>query len=313
MSKRCLDNYEKLLGVKPPKKIYTPLDVKYHPELDQTAPLDYQGKRIYWSLIGMLQWAVTIGRMDIHHAVMCMSRHRVEPTRGHLNAVANIFGYLSNFPTASIKFRTDIPDYSKFLNDQQSEHDWTYVYGKVTELIPDGLPTPKGKPLRATYFVDANLGHDKITGRSCSGIIPMFNMTPMTAFCKLQNTVETATYSSEFTVARQGVDMVLADRFKLRALGVPIDGPAFMFGDNKSVVLSANIPTHSLTKRHNFLSYHRVRECIAATHNGDPIIRFFHIGTKENPADCMTKSLIGSEIYKHMKPWLYWVARNDDS
>ena len=133
----------------------------------------------------------------------------------------------------------------------------------------------------------------------------MFNLTPMTAFCKLQNTVETATYSSEFTVARQAVDKILADRHMPRDLGVPIDGPAYMSGDNKSVVMSSTIPSHGLTKRHNFLSYHRVRECMCATHKGEPIVKFFHIDGKDNCADIMTKSLPGSDIYRHFKPWLH--------
>ena len=240
---------------------------------------------------------------------MCMSRFRAGPKKGHLLAVSKIFGYLDNYKTASIKFRTELPDYSKFIAEQQTDFDWSYIYGKVTELVPDDVPKPKGKPVIATYFVDANLGHDKVTGRSCSGIISMLNLTPTAAFCKLQNTVETATYSSEFTVARQAVDIALADRFKLRALGVPIGGPAYMFGDNKSVVMSSTIPTHGLSKRHNFLSFHRVRECIAATHKGEPVIRFFHIDGKQNPSDTMTKSLPGSEIYRHMKPWLHWVDR----
>ena len=86
-----------------------------------------------------------------------------------------------------------------------------------------------------------------------------------------------------------------------------------MFGDNKSVVLSATIPTHKLNKRHNFLAYHRLRECITATHNGEPVLRFFHIDGKNNPADIQTKALPGSEIYRHMKPWLHWVDRKTTS
>ena len=308
--KRCLDNYEKLLGLKPPKKVSQPLDPKYYPELDESDLLDERGRKIYWSLIGMLQWAVTIGRIDIHHAVMCMSRFRAQPRKGHMQAVTKIFGYLSNYRTASIKFRTDIPDYSKFELEQQTDFDWSYIYGTVKEMVPEGLPTPKGKPVRISLFVDANLGHDKVTGRSCSGIITMLNLTPMDFFCKLQNTVETATFGSEATVGRQGSDKGLAERYKLRALGVPIDGPTYMFGDNKSVVLSATVPTHKLNKRHNFLAYHRLRECIAATHNGQPVLRFYHIDGKHNPADIQTKSLPGSEIYRHMKPWLHWVDRN---
>ena len=261
----------------------------------------------------MLQWAVTLGRIDIHHAVMCMSRFRAQPKKGHLMAVARIFGYLNNYKTASIKFRTKVPDYSKFMQEQETDFDWSYIYGKVKELVPKGLPEPKGKSVRTTFFVDANLGHDKVTGRSCSGILTMLNLTPIDWFSKLQNTVETANYGSEFCVARQAIDKILAERYKLRALGVPLDGPAFMFGDNKSVVLSSTIPTHGLNKRHNFLSYHRVRECIAATHEGDPIVRFFHIDGKANPADIQIKTLPGGDIYCHMKPWLHWVDRDANS
>jgi len=43
-----------------------------------------------------------------------------------------------------------------------------------------------------------------------------------------------------------------------------------MSGDNKSVVTSSTIPHSKLNKRHNALSYHRVREAIAAR-----IIDFF--------------------------------------
>ena len=311
--KRCLENFERLLGLKPPKRVSQPMDPKYYPELDTTDFLDEQGRQIYWSLIGMLQWAVTIGRIDIHHAVMCLSRFCAQPRKGHLQAVTKLFGYLNNYKSASIKFRTDIPDYSVIEQEQQSEFDWSYIYGKVKEMVPNGMPKPKGNPVRISLFVDANLGHDKVTGRSCSGILTMLNFTPTDWYCKLQNTVETATYGSEFTVARLGTDKILAERYKLRALGVPIDGPAFMFGDNKSVVLSSTIPSHILNKRHNFLSYHRVRECIAAMHNGLPLMKFLHIDGKNNPADVQTKSLPGSEIYHHMKPWLHWVDRSINS
>jgi hypothetical protein len=45
---------------------------------------------------------------------------------------------------------------------------------------------------------------------------------------------------------------------------MPIDGPAWMFGDNQSVITSSTIPHSVLSKRHNALSYHRVREAVAA-------------------------------------------------
>jgi hypothetical protein len=45
-----------------------------------------------------------------------------------------------------------------------------------------------------------------------------------------------------------------------------------MFGDNESVLNSSNIPAGKLHKRHIALSWHRVRESIAAK-----ILYFIHI------------------------------------
>ena len=121
--KRILKQFELVMGYKP-KKVKVPLDPKDHPELDNSELLDEKAKRIYWSLMGMLQWAVTIGRMDIHLAVMTMVRFRMEPRKGHLERVARIFGFLRYYKSASIKFRVDIPDYSMYVPQKS---DWKYV------------------------------------------------------------------------------------------------------------------------------------------------------------------------------------------
>jgi hypothetical protein len=39
----------------------------------------------YQSMIGALQWIVTIGHFDINTAVMTMSGFRIAPRVGHLN------------------------------------------------------------------------------------------------------------------------------------------------------------------------------------------------------------------------------------
>lgn len=45
------------------------------------------------------------------------------------------------------------------------------VYGNIREHIPSDIPEPKGKTVYFTTFVDANLMHDVITGRSVTGIL----------------------------------------------------------------------------------------------------------------------------------------------
>ena len=76
--------------------------------------------------------------------------------------------------------------------------------------------------------------------------------------------METATCGSEFVAARTATEQIMDLRNTLRYLGVPILTQASMLGDNKSVMMSANIPQSVLNKRHKMLSYHRVREAIAA-------------------------------------------------
>jgi hypothetical protein len=126
------------------------------------------------------------------------------------------------------------------------------------------MPPPKGKSVRTSHYQDANLYHDLVTGRAMSGILHLVNQTPVASFCKKQQTVETATYGSEFMVARQSCEQIIDLRYTLRMMGIPIDGPAWAFGDNMSVIMSSTIPQSTLNKRHNALSYHRVRECVAA-------------------------------------------------
>jgi hypothetical protein len=47
-------------------------------------------------------------------------------------------------------------------------------------------------------------------------------------------------------------------------MGVPLDGKAYMFGDNQSMITSGPIPHSSLNKCHNALAYHLVCEEIAS-------------------------------------------------
>ena len=83
--KMILDQYKKLFPAEGlSKKTRTTLPTKYHPELDTSPLLDQDGITLYQSLIGMLQWAVTLGRYDIHHMVMTMSRYQDMARKDHL-------------------------------------------------------------------------------------------------------------------------------------------------------------------------------------------------------------------------------------
>ena len=103
-------------------------------------------------------------------------------------------------------------------------------------------------------------------------------------FSKRQATVETTTYGSEFVAEKAATEQIMDLRNTLRYLGVPIMTKAYMFGDNKSVVMSSTIPQSILNKRHNMLSYHRVREPIAAK-----ILEFHWCSSGQSRSDILSK------------------------
>ena len=55
-----------------------------HPELDESKHLDDDEHTKYQMLIGMLNWIVTIGRIDIVFAVSSLSRFTACPRQGHM-------------------------------------------------------------------------------------------------------------------------------------------------------------------------------------------------------------------------------------
>ena len=75
---KMLSNYERMFGSLP-KKCSCPIQKDDNPELDTSPELDEDGKRQYQSVIGALQWCITLGRFDIAISVMALSSFRVAP------------------------------------------------------------------------------------------------------------------------------------------------------------------------------------------------------------------------------------------
>jgi len=67
-------------------------------------------------------------------------------------------------------------------------------------------------------------------------------------------------------MSRQAIDLIEGLRYKLRMMGVPIDGGTKVYCDNDSVVKSTTRPESTLKKKHNAINYHRTREAQAPGH-----------------------------------------------
>ena len=295
---KILESYERMFKEKP-RKSRPPLEGGDHPELDTSEFCDEHQTKQFQTLIGQLQWLISLGRFDIAVHVMSLSRFRAQPRKGHLDRAKRIDGYLLFLPDGAIRFRIGEPDFSS-LKDQ--EYDWTRtVYSGACEQIPHDIAKPLGKHVQTTHYVDANLHHDLATGKAVTAALHFLNQTPIDAYTKRQSTVETATYGSEFVAARTAVDQIIDIRTTLRYLGVPIRDKSYMFGDNKSVVTSSTIPNSTISKRHHLASYHRVREAIAAK-----FISFHWKDGKSNPADILSKHWEFATVWPMLKPILFW-------
>ena len=152
------------------------------------------------------------------------------------------------------------------------------------------MPKARGHPVTMSAFVDANHAGNVITRRSHSGIFIFVQNAPIIWFSKRQNTVEAATFGSEFVALRICKELIVALRYKIRMFGIPIDGPANVFCDNRGVVKNVSIPESTLMKKHNSINYHAVREAAAAG-----ILRVGKEDGETNLADLLTKVLNGEK------------------
>ena len=272
----------------------TPLPPDCHPELDKTPLLNEDGIRTYQMLIGMAQWATLIGRLDITFAVASLSRFNANPREGHLKLSFQIFGYLKKFPNKSILIDSEPLALDPELVEFEADFLEEYPDVQLEEEDPI-FPEKRGKALTTAIFFDANHGHDVETRRSISGLITFVGSTPVDWSSRRQGCIATSTYCAEFMAMRAATEEAVALRYMLRSLGVPLDGPTKLFGDNLGVIQSASIPDANLKKKHVALSYHCVREAVAAG-----VIAPFWVNTHENFADIMTKQIGRTAFIQHV-------------
>lgn len=284
----------------PPLKVYgdckRPYPKEYRPEIDISEELDDQGIHRYQELIGILRWAIELGRIDIMTEVSCLSQHMCAPRVGHLDTAYRIFRYLqrnlSKNPARIAFDPTIVPSNIDTLGPSpvSLEH-WKEFYPDSVDPFPHNMPEPLGNPVVVSAYVDANHAGNLANRRSHSGILIYVNNSLTMWFSKRQNTVEASSFGSEFVALRIATEMIEAVRYKLRMFGVHVEGPTDVYCDNKSVVTNASVPTSVLNKRHNAICYHRVREAQAAG-----IINVLWIKGTSNLADLLTKTTLAGNV-----------------
>ena len=278
----AVKNVEEYLGkdqnpkMKLPTRAETPLQTSYRPELDVSPELGPVEAAYYQSLIGILRWIIELGRVDICLEVSMMA--------GHLQHLLQTFAYLKKYHNTEMVFDPSDPvvDESNF-----ERRDWTssgHMEGK--EELPPNMPEPRGLGFVMRGKVDADHAGDTVTRRSRTGFLVFLNCSLIYWTSKKQMSVESSSFGSEFIAMKQCCEYVRGLRYKLRIMGIPCQGPAYILGYNQSVLANTSIPDSTLKKKSQSIAYHFVRE--GATRDE---WHTSYINTHENEADLLTKLL----------------------
>jgi hypothetical protein len=114
--------------------------------------------------------------------------------------------------------------------------------------------------------------------------------------------IETSTFGSEFMAMKQATEYLRGLRYKLRMFGIPVDEPAFVYGDNQSVLVNSSMPASTLKKKSQSIAFHFVREGCAADE-----WRTTYVNTSLNVADLMTKPLAGEKRWGFVRMLLHHI------
>ena len=265
------------------------MNTKDHPETDDSPLLNPTQHQQYQQLIGMLNWLVQLGRFDIAFATSSMSRFTAAPREQHLTRVLKIWGYLKKTQTLRTHILSSPLHFENFSHkhiDNDVVKQMRQEYPDATEELDNRAPKQIYPEIPMTAFVDADHAHDLVTRRSITGLIIFLGKTQICFTPKRQTSISTSTYGAEFNALRTATEEIIALRYALRSMGVQVHSPTITFGDNRGVILNTTIPDSLLKKKHVAISYHRVREAVAAG-----IVWTVHIKSEHNFADLLTKAL----------------------
>ena len=272
-----------------------------------TEELEEDEASYYHSLIGVLRWIVELGRVDINTEVSMLSSHLALPRIGHLEQLFHIFAYLKKKHNSEMVYDPTEPEVNRAAFPRE---DWSYsIYGddNLDEVLPINMPSPIGKSFTMRVYVDSDHAGDQVTRHSRTGFIVFLNSAPIYWSSKKQNSCETSTYGSELLAMKQATEYVRGLRYKLRMMGIPVDEPAFVFGDNKSVLANTTNPGSTIKKKCHSIAYHFIREGCSRDE-----WRTAYINTAQNIADLLTKPLpSGEKRWYFVSKILHWLGATD--
>jgi len=166
-----------------------------------------------------------------------------------------MFAYLKYKERSSVVFDSSLPEVPEVIPAA-----WYQFYGDAKEELPPDMPEPLGKPVRQVTFADSDHAGDQVNRRSRTGVLMYVNRSPITWYSKKQLSCETSTFGSEMVAMKTAVELSLGLRYKLRMMGIPVEGSIHIKGDNMSVISNASVPESVLKKKSQSIAFHFIRE-----------------------------------------------------
>ena len=259
---------------------------------------------IYLSIVGSCLHICQVSRPDCAYAIGVLSRHSATPGVVHMEAAKDLVKYLYTTRHLCIEYRSTNSTTANSPQVYERSHhphdtevgEWTTDMSELYRFTPpprtieqrinDEQP-PVYHPNHPTTFIDADLGGDKPTRKSTSGMVVMMNGGPVTWCSRLQKLCALSSAEAEINAVVDSVKEALHIKLLCEESDIrPPNLPMEIFEDNNACIHMGHNLRGSQQAKHYEL---RLRFLNDQIH--DKSIEFTRVATTNQLADGFTKPL----------------------
>ena len=121
------------------------------------------------------------------------------------------------------------------------------------------MPKPRGNGMIMMVYVDSDHAGDTVTRILRTSFVIFLNSAPIYWSSKKQTSCETSSFESELCAVKQATEYERRLRYKLQMMGIPVDEPTFVYGDNQSVLANTMMPGSTLKKKTQSIAFNHFR------------------------------------------------------
>jgi len=258
----------------------------------------------FLSMIGSCLHICQVSRPDCSFAVGLLARHSATPGKAHMKAAEDLIRYMYHTREYCIQYTaTDNEIANVPYIFEKSHHpdnietlDWAEDLSKEYKLrIPprtieerlEAGHTPDPHSNHPITYIDANLGGDKTTRKSTSGLVIMMNGGPIAWSSRLQKLCAQSSAEAEIIAVVDSVKEALHIKLLSEESGIrPPDIPMEVHEDNNACIHMAHNLRGSQQAKHYELRLRFLNEHVLERN-----IEFSRVDTTQQLADGFTKPL----------------------